>query len=169
MSKTTNLRMTVFASLFAALTAAGAFIITLQFFFILLAGLLLGSKWGVASIAIYLFAGACGLPIFAGGTGGIAHFAGPTGGYLIGFLGTGYITGLISERTKNSMIWDVIAMICGLVITYAVGLVWLKYTTSLSFSKTFAVGMYPFIPGAVLKIAAAVPVAKSLRPLVKRV
>ncbi|RLC01276.1 MAG: biotin transporter BioY, partial [Deltaproteobacteria bacterium] len=87
-----QLRMTVYASLFAALIAAGAYIsvpigpvpIVLQNLFVFLAGLLLGSKWGLACVGVYLLAGACGLPVFAGGTGGIARFAGPTGGYLLG-------------------------------------------------------------------------------------
>ena len=70
-----QLRMTVFASLLAALMAAGAFLaipigpvpIVLQNMFVLLAGLLLGSRWGLASVAVYLLTGACGLPVFAGG------------------------------------------------------------------------------------------------------
>lgn len=85
-----QIRMTVYASLFAALTAAGAYLsipigpvpIVLQNLFILLSGLLLGSRWGPASVAVYLLAGACGLPVFAGGMGGIGRLVGPTGGYL---------------------------------------------------------------------------------------
>ncbi len=116
-----QLRMTVYASLLAALTAAGAFMaipigpvpIVLQNLFIMLSGLLLGSRWGFASVAIYLLAGACGLPVFAGGTGGIGKFAGPTGGYLIGFLPAVYVIGLISEYGYKSkeILFDIIAMI----------------------------------------------------------
>ena len=70
-----QLRMTVYASLLAALTAAGAYIaipvnqvpVVLQNFFIFLCGLLLGSRWGAASVAVYILAGACGLPIFSVG------------------------------------------------------------------------------------------------------
>ncbi|OQY11327.1 MAG: BioY family transporter [Desulfobacteraceae bacterium 4572_19] len=171
MNKKSELKMTVYAALFAALTATGAYIsipvgpvpIVLQNFFVLLSGLLLGSRWGATSIAVYLLAGACGLPVFAGGTSGIAHFAGPTGGYLVGFLGTAYVIGFISERTKNSITWDIVAMICGMVVTYAVGLIWLKQITGMTFSKTLAVGLYPFLFGAVLKIIVAIPVAKALR------
>ncbi len=90
---TSQLRMTVFASLFAALMAAGAYLsipigpvpIVLQNMFVLLAGLLLGNRWGLASVAVYLLAGVCGLPVFAGGLGGIGRIVGPTGGYLIGY------------------------------------------------------------------------------------
>jgi len=59
-------------------------------------------------------------------------------------------------------------MICGSLIIYAFGLPWLKILTGMSFGKTLAVGMYPFLPGDALKIAAAVPIAKALRPIVNR-
>ena len=86
--------MTVFASLLAALMAAGAYLsipigpvpIVLQNMFVLLAGLLLGSRWGLAGVAAYFLTGLCGLPVFAGGLGGIGRIVGPTGGYLIGYL-----------------------------------------------------------------------------------
>jgi biotin transport system substrate-specific component len=182
-----NLRMTVYASLLAALTAAGSYLyipvgpvpIYLANLFIFLAGLLLGSKWGLASVGIYLLAGACGLPVFAGGTGGIGRFAGPTGGYLIGFLLAVCVIGIISERgraqiadVKESSSFvkqpgiDVLAMICGTVIIYAVGITWLKIVTGMSLGKALAVGMYPFLLGDALKIVAAVPIAKALRPLI---
>ena len=87
MDASNQLRMMVYAALFAALLAVGAFLsipigpvpIVLQNFFVLLTGLLLGSRWAAASVAVYLLAGACGLPVFAGGTGGLGHLIGPPG------------------------------------------------------------------------------------------
>jgi len=118
---TAALRPMVYASLFAALTAVGAYIsvpigpvpIVMQNMFVFLAGLLLGSRWGLASLAVYLLAGACGLPVFAGGTGGIARFAGPTGGFLVGYLPVVFWVGWIAERRPESMLRDVAAMVCG--------------------------------------------------------
>ena len=172
MNTNDQLRMTVFATLFAALTAVGAYLalpidpvpIVLQNLFILLAGLLLGSRWGTAAVGIYLLAGACGLPVFAGGMGGIGRLIGPTGGYLIGFLPAVFLIGLISER-RQSPVHDVLAMICGTVVVYACGVSWLKVVTGLTWAKALAVGMYPFLPGDALKIAVAVPIARSLRPV----
>ena len=94
---TEQLRRTVQASLFAALIAAGAFLavpigpvpIVLQNMFVLLAGLLLGPRWGLAGVGIYLLAGAIGLPVFAGGTGGIGRMLGPTGGVSPGLSAGG--------------------------------------------------------------------------------
>lgn len=171
-----SLRMTVYASVMAALTAAGAFLaipigpvpIVLQNLFIFLSGLLLGPGWGTASVGVYLLAGILGLPVFAGGVGGIGRFAGPTGGYLLGFLPAVWVIGLISNVSKTNGIRDLLAMICGCFIIYACGLSWLKVLTGMTWGKTMAVGMYPFLPGDALKMAAAVPMAKALRPVINK-
>ncbi|MCP4349020.1 MAG: biotin transporter BioY [Desulfobacterales bacterium] len=177
MNDTEKLRMTVYASLLAALMAVGAYIaipigpvpIVLQNLFILLAGLLLGSKWGLASVGVYLLAGALGLPVFAGGTGGIARFAGPTGGYLLAFLPAVYLIGFISERiVRHRIIFEIIGMICGSLIIYAIGVTWLKVVTGMTFSKAVTIGMLPFLIGDAIKIAAAVPIAMAVRPLINK-
>ncbi len=174
MDPSTSLRMTVYASLLAALIAAGAYLalpigpvpIVLQNLFVFLSGLLLGPRWGVASIGVYLMAGALGLPVFAGGVGGIGRFAGPTGGYLLGYLPAVYVIGWISKKSKGRAAEDVLAMVCGSIIIYACGVSWLKILSGLTLAKTLAVGMYPFILGDGVKIAAAVPIAKALRPII---
>jgi len=168
--------MTVYASLLAALTAAGSYLsipigpvpIILQNMFVLLSGLLLGSRWGFASVGVYILAGVCGLPVFSGGLGGISRIVGPTGGYLLGYLPGVFITGLIAEKTGQRMIYDVIAMICGSIIIYSCGIIWLKVLTGMTLAKTLVVGMYPFLIGDALKIAAAAAIAKSLRPVIMR-
>ncbi|MDR2182111.1 MAG: biotin transporter BioY, partial [Treponema sp.] len=98
-------------ALFAALIAAGAFIsfplpfspvpVVLQNFFAVLSGLVLGPVRGSAAVALYLLAGALGLPVFAGAAGGIAHFAGPTGGFLAGYLLAGLAAGLIAGKPRK--------------------------------------------------------------------
>src|SRR5258705_97629 len=94
----------VFAfSLFTALAAQvaipiGPVPITGQTFAVLLTGALLGSRLGAAAIIAYLVEGACGLPFFAAGSGGLAHLLGPTGGYLVAFPAAAYITGAFSEH-----------------------------------------------------------------------
>ncbi len=166
--------MMIYASLFAALTAAGAYItlpigpvpIVLQNLFVLLAGLALGGKWGAASIGIYLIAGAVGLPVFAGGTAGIGKFAGPTGGYLIGFLFAAYITGIISSIKKNTFL-DILAMIIGSAAIYIFGITWLKIVTEISLAKALILGCYPFIIGDAVKIAAAAYIIKAIRKVIK--
>ncbi len=176
MNTSTQLRMTVYASLMAAMIAAGAYLaipigpvpIVLQNLFVFLSGLLLGSRWGFASVAVYILVGACGLPIFSIGRGGIGHILGPTGGYLMGFLPAVYVIGLISDKGGHRVVFDVIAMVCGGIIVYACGVTWLKILTGMTLLKTLAVGMYPFILGDALKIIVAVPIAKALRPVINR-
>ncbi len=169
-----QLRMTVYASLLAALIAAGAYMavpvgpvpIVLQNMFVLLAGLLLGSRWGLAAVGVYLLAGACGLPVFAGGAGGIGRFAGPTGGYLVAYLPAVFIVGLVSKYEKTVL--DVLAMVLASLAVYAVGVCWLKVLTGMTYGKALAVGMFPFLLGDCLKIAAAAAIAKAIRPIVRR-
>jgi biotin transport system substrate-specific component len=176
MKNISQLQMMAYASLLAALTAVGAYIaipvgpvpIVLQSLFILLAGLLLGSTWGVAGVGIYLLAGALGLPVFAGGAGGIGRFLGPTGGYLLGFLPAVYIIGLISEQKKQNTLIDITAMLCGTIIIYTCGVSWLKVLTGIDLKKAVAVGVIPFLIGDALKIAAAVLIVRSVRPLIGR-
>ncbi len=172
MEKSYQLRMTVYSSLFAALIAAGAWLaipigpvpIVLQNLFVLLTGLLLGPKWGLASVGIYLLAGTLGLPVFAGGAGGIGRIFGPTGGYLIGFLPAVFCIGFISKISRGRVIFDVFAMIAGSLIIYAIGVLWLKTVMGISFYKALRVGMFPFLPGDAVKIIAAIPIARALRP-----
>ncbi len=165
----------VLASLFAALTAAGAYLaipigpvpIVLQNLFVFLAGLLLGSRWGAASVAVYLLAGIVGLPVFAGGTGGIGRIAGPTGGFLLGYLPVVFLVGRLTERRPASGARDVAAMAAGALLLYACGAPWLKLATGMPLSQALALGVLPFLPGDALKIAAAAVIAKSLRPLMR--
>jgi biotin transport system substrate-specific component len=167
--------MMVYAALLAALMAAGAFLaipigpvpIVLQNMFVLLAGLLLGSNWGLAGVAVYLLTGACGLPVFAGGLGGIGRIVGPTGGYLMGYLPAVFIAGYISEKTGKRIGYDILAMTCATVVLYACGVTWLKILTSMTWSKTMMAGMYPFLVGDALKIVAAALMARALRPIIR--
>lgn len=174
-ASTRQLKRMVYAALMAALTAVGAYIaipigpvpIVLQNLFIMLAGLLLGGRWGLISVGVYLLAGAVGMPVFAGGTGGVGKFVGPTGGYLLGFAAAAYLTGIISEKGQGRMAIDVLAMVAGTCVIYAFGVPWLKLVAGMSLSKAVGVGMLPFLIGDALKIAAAIPIAKSLRPMME--
>ena len=171
-----KLRMVVLASLMAALTAVGAYIyvpigpvpIILSTLFVILSGLLLGSRWGLASMALYLLVGAIGLPVFVGGKGGFAHFMGPTGGYLFGYLVASWITGFISERSRGRMILDILAVIIGSLALYALGVPWLKTVTQMSWTKALMVGVLPFLIGDAIKACVVVILARSVRPILKR-
>ncbi|MFC1548007.1 biotin transporter BioY [Candidatus Neomarinimicrobiota bacterium] len=128
--------------------------ITLQTLMVLLVGLLLGSVRGSMTIVLYLAQGLAGLPVFAFGGAGLAYFLGPTGGYLIGFVLAAFLTGLLAERGWDRMITTtLLALLAGTVTIFVCGLMWLA--VYLKAENVLALGLYPFIPGAVIKIAAA--------------
>jgi len=168
-----NLRMTAYASLLAALTAVGAYIaipigpvpIVLQNLFVYLTGLLLGGRWGLMGITAYLLAGAVGLPVFAGGKGGIGHLFGPTGGYLLGFLPAVAIIGVVMERTRGKIQFALAALVAATLVIYACGITWLSMVTNMTIIQSILVGMVPFLPGDAIKITAALFIARTLRPM----
>ena len=98
----------VYVALFAALIAAGAFLqipvppvpFTLQSFFCLLAGSLLGPWLGMLSVLIYLAAGLIGLPVFTQG-GGFSYLFMPTFGFLLGLIPTALLSGLFMRKTAG--------------------------------------------------------------------
>ena len=95
-------------ALFSALTAIGAFItipippvpFTLQIFFAILAGALLGSKRGFISVGVYVLLGLCGLPVFTKGAG-LSYIFQPTFGYLAGFILGAWVCGKVIELRKD--------------------------------------------------------------------
>lgn len=123
-----KIRDITLTALFSALVCIGAFIkipipalpITMQVFFVLLAGMLLGSKRGALSILVYMFLGLAGLPIFAAG-GGLMYVLKPSFGYIIGFLFAAFAMGLICEK-KFCLRSAIIACVVGLAIIYAFGM-----------------------------------------------
>lgn len=171
-----KLRWMVLASLMAALTAVGAYIhvpigpvpIVLSTLFVLLSGLLLGSRWGLATMCLYLLVGAIGMPVFAGGKGGIAHFLGPTGGYLLGYVLASWLTGFIAERSRGILILEILSVLIGSLAIYTLGVPWLKMVTQMSWTKTFMVGMVPFLIGDAVKASVALILARAIRPVLNR-
>ena len=166
---------TTFIALFAAIICAGCFIkipigvvpIVLQNILCILCAVLLGGIWAGAPVALFLLAGLIGLPVYSGGSGGIAVWLGPTGGflpgYLLGAIAAGFIAGkpCVEEKeiTKKSAFRVITAIIAGMIIIYIPGIIRFLHWGS-------PAAMIPYIPGDVIKIAVAIPVALKLRPVV---
>lgn len=170
-------RPMIYASMFAALTAIGAFIripipanpvpITLQVFFVLLAGLLLGSRWAGMSMIVYVLLGLIGFPVFSGGLSGIGAILGPTGGYLIGFIPGAFVTGWVTETFGRSTFAAAGAMISGLAVIYLLGVAQLSVVAGLSVSESVVIGVLPFLIGASIKLVAALLVSKLIDPVIR--
>ena len=128
--------------------------ITGQTFGVLLTGAVLGSNRGSLAMLAYLTEGAAGLPFFAGGSAGFPYLIGPTGGYLLGFVLAAFIVGRLTELSRNKRIITAMPiMLLGTVIIFITGLSWLS--RFIGIDQVLAVGLYPFIPGAILKIIVA--------------
>ena len=141
--------------------------ITGQTFGVLLIGAALGSKRGAASLGLYLAEGITGLPFFAGGGHGLHVITGATGGYLIGFIAAAYVVGHLAERgLERNARTSFIPFLVGTTIIYACGVSWLAIVSG-DFSKTFALGFFPFLIGDVIKLIAAALVLPAAWKLVK--
>jgi len=128
--------------------------VTGQTLVVLLIGMTYGARLGGVTVAAYLFQGAVGLPVFAGGAFGIATLFGVTGGYLFGFLAAAVAMGKLAERGMGRTVTStVIAMLIGNLVIYLMGATWLG--SFIGFEKAVAVGVVPFLYGDFAKLIVA--------------
>ncbi|MBP2239749.1 biotin transport system substrate-specific component [Cytobacillus eiseniae] len=158
-----KLRSMIVTALFAAIIGIMAQLIiplplvpiTGQTLAIGLAATILGSRYGLISVLLYLAIGSAGVPVFAEFSGGISKLIGPTGGFLVGFIPAVFIIGYYMEKTgytyKNAMIANTI----GMLITLSFGSAWLKISADLSWMAAFASGFTPFVIVGLIKAALA--------------
>lgn len=143
--------------------------ITAQSLGVMLAGVVLGAKRGAIAVLILIVLIAIGLPVLAGGHGGLSVFAGPTAGFIIGWIFAAYATGYLSERlvkteqtTVNQAVGFFIASVAGgVVVLYAFGIAWLALVVGIGFSKAF-IGSLSFIPGDLIKAVVAALVGRAV-------
>lgn len=158
-----------FAVVVAALTAAFAQVsvafgpvpFTLQTAGVFLAGLLLGPFWGGLSLVLYLLVGIAGAPVFSGGAAGFGQITGPTGGFLVSFPVAAAVIGMLVHRRVEPRSLDdvrvglqVVALLVGLTVVYAIGVPWFAEVQAVSLSKGFSQAGLVFIPGDLLKAGA---------------
>lgn len=131
--------------------------ITGQTFAILLIASVLGSKRASLAVFAYICEGVAGLPVFAQFKFGLPALLGPTGGYIIGFLAAAFIIGLLTERIRDKNIVKMFfAMLTGLIVIYAFGIFWLSFVLKgAALLTVLKVGLFPFIPGEIIKITLA--------------
>ena len=167
-SAVTKAALVVFGSLLLAVSAQFKIPlypvpVTGQTLVVLLIGMTYGPRLGGITMAAYLFEGALGLPVFAGGAAGAAVLMGPTGGYLFGFLLAGVSMGYLAERGMGRTVVSTIsAMVIGNFVIYLCGALWLA--NFIGFGQAIAAGVLPFLYGDALKLV----VAAGLMPLAWR-
>ena len=168
--------------MFVALITIGAFIkipvpvipFTLQFLFTNMAGLLLGSRLGFISVMSYVIFGLCGFPVFAQG-GGIGYILQPGFGYLLGFAVGSFVTGKISEKSKEPSVKILmLASFSGLLIVYSMGMIY--YALISDFYLGTPIGLWPLflycfilaVPGDIALCFLSASLGKILIPILRR-
>lgn len=164
-------RIAVFAALIAALGLPGtltpfgnAVPITAQTLGVMLAGALLGAWRGAAACVVFLILVAAGLPLLAGGRGGLGVFTGPSAGYLIGWPIGAFVIGLLTARMlPNYRLWlgIVINIVGGILVIYAIGV---PVQAARVGSGLLAVvqSSVQFLPGDLVKVVVAAIVARQV-------
>ncbi|MEK1855307.1 MAG: biotin transporter BioY [Phyllobacterium sp.] len=144
--------------------------VTLQTFAVFAISAAYGSRLAVATMALYLFEGALGMPVFTGTPEkgiGLAYMVGPTGGYLLGFVVAAWIIGLASDRgfARNPIVLG-LAMLAGEIVILAMGFLWMAYLFGVEQAFTYGVG--PFIVADILKLALAAAAVSAVGSVFKR-
>lgn len=188
--KNTKTLKIAFIAMFAAIISFSGFIkiplgpipIVLQNVFCILCAVLLGGISAGAPVLLFLVAGLIGLPVYSGGTSGIAVWAGPTGGFLFGYLFGAVVAGLIAgkpgvfeKKLSAALVLKITAaVLAGMVILYIPGVLhfakWAEIYSKVPEGKsviayTLAACVIPYIPGDLIKCAIAIPVALKVRPV----
>lgn len=175
-----KLKNLILISIFAALTAVGAFIriptpicpITLQILFTTLAGVLLGGRDGAISVGIYILLGLLGVPIFTGG-GGLHYVLQPTFGFLIGFVIGAYVTGKICHGGEPTMKRLTAGCMFGLIPIFGIGtlyniLITCLYMNAEASAVTVAYHCLLPLPGDVVLCVFTAILGKRLIPIIER-
>ena len=141
--------------------------LTLSNFAVILVGLALGPATAFAAMLLYLGEGAVGLPVFApGGPLGMAHLLGPTGGFLFAYPLAAAIAGSTYRAlSRRQFAFNAAVVACSLatIVILLFGASWLATLLHLSPGTAFKSAVAPFLPGEVVKIAAAAGIFTSLR------
>ncbi len=159
----------LFAALIGALALLPSFTlgfgvpITAQMLGIMLCGTMLGPRKGALAVLLYLLLIAVGLPIAAGGAGGLGVFARPSVGYLIGFPVAAFVIGLVADRFAQPMdFWPAfVASLVGIATVTVFGVIgmWFMLSVTLPEAAGFAL---PFLPGDLIKAAIAGGITQGL-------
>lgn len=162
---------------FTILTCLGAFVriplpfspvpITLQTFFVIFSGLILGPSGAISQI-LYILLGTSGLPIFTNAGFGFCYLLGPTGGYLFGFVLTAFLVGSFSKTVSSNFRLLLVVILASLFILFC-GTTWLAFLFRMSFNKAFFLGALPFIPGDIIKSLLAYSIYKKIQLRTKEI
>ncbi|WP_299025617.1 biotin transporter BioY [uncultured Sulfitobacter sp.] len=156
-------QIALFTALIAALglipqlTLAFGVPITAQSLGVMLCGTVLGARRGGYAALLFVGLVAIGLPLLAGGRGGLGLFTAPTAGFLIGFPVAAFVTGLVTERLRNLSVGlaaGIAAVVGGVVVLYAFGIIGLAIVLDRTLAEA-ALLVTAFLPGDIIKAVLA--------------
>ncbi|SMH30409.1 biotin transporter BioY [Azospirillum agricola] len=139
--------------------------VTAQTLGVMLAGALLGARRGGLAVLLFVLLVAAGLPLLAGGRGGIGVLMGPTGGFILGWVAGAFVTGLLAERFAtgaNPLRLFAVCAAGGIAVVYAGGIPWLSLVAGMPLEKA-AFGSMAFLPGDLIKAGVAAFAAAAVR------
>lgn len=165
-------RICLFAAIIAALGLLPKFDIpfvpgvpvTAQTLGVMLAGAVLGPRNGALAVALFVFVVLLGLPLLAGGRGGLGVLVGPTGGFLLGWIPGALVTGLVVRLLRFGGRFTTVftaALLGGICVVYAIGIPWLAAAAALPL-KSAALATLIFLPGDILKAVLAAAIVASM-------
>lgn len=130
--------------------------ITAQSLGVMLCGTVLGAKRGALAVLLFLALTAIGMPLLAGGRGGLGVFASPSVGYLIGFPIAAFIAGSIVERTTAPVGYAAVlgAVIGGIIVLHILGIVGMSLMLGKTFLEAAALDVW-YLPGDAIKAVLA--------------
>ena len=137
--------------------------ITAQSMGVMLCGTVLGAKRGALAVLLFVALVALGLPLLAGGRGGLGVFASPTVGFVVGFPFAAFTAGLIVERWQAPITIAALAgaIIGGIVVLYAFGIPGMALVLGKTLPEATALAT-PFLPGDLIKAGLAALITKTI-------
>lgn len=150
-----QIRAALFAAVIAVLTLISiptptGIPLTFQTFAVALSGFVLGRRYGLESVLIWLAVGALGLPVFSGMSGGLGQILGVTGGFLIGFIPMVLLCEMRISHVRN-----LILATAGLFICHIFGITWFAFVTKTAVPSALVTASLPYLPKDILSVAAA--------------
>jgi biotin transport system substrate-specific component len=130
----------------------------------MLAGAILGPRRGALALLVFLALVAIGLPLLAGGRGGLGVFAGPSVGYLLGWPVAAYAVGAITYAVgaPYRIGWGVLANVLGgVLLLHVLGIIGLVLRADLSVEGAVLADLV-FVPGDVIKAVICALVARGV-------
>lgn len=147
--------------------------LTFQTVISVLAGLLLGWKKGAVSMAVYCLTGLIGIPVFSGGTGGVFYVLQPTFGYIIGFIGSAAVAGLIAGESGLPLWRYIVGAVAAFAVNYLIGipyfaLIWQFYKQGTDLGHYVLIYNVLYMPKDFVLCVLSSILAKIVLPVINR-